>query len=105
MYKFRREELSDSILMASPDYISVLVPDGPLQLTLESYETFKQEDKELLLVDLMWPKIQVFKNVSAFDEVPTVHCETITGKPDYLFVLLEHVRNKPATNTGNNPHR
>ena len=104
MYNFERKELKNgSIITSLEDAVCSLTPKGPLKLTMEAYETFDQNEKELAVVDLMWPEFEEFESVCAYDGTPSVHCQTIRGKPDYIFVMLEHVYDNYGANTGNNP--
>ena len=103
LYNFKQEEVTNCVLTDEAGFTSSLEPTGQLELSLESYETFKQEDKELETANLLWPKFEVFRSVSTHDKDQTVHCETIRGKPDYVFVQLEHVHDKASDNTGKEP--
>ena len=60
-------------------------------------------NEELEKVEIPWVQIETFESRANPTEVLTVKCSTIRGKPEYLFVLLEHVYNKVGGNTGNNP--
>jgi len=106
MYNFTQQELHDCLIddESWPTVLPRLIPTSTLEVTMESFQSFKQEDKELATVDLIWPKFEIFQSERAYNEIPTVHCETIRGKPDYVFVMLEHVYGKvPGENKGINP--
>ena len=103
LYNFKRSELRDCITTEDFTHNACLLPSGPLELIMESYESFDQRDKELETVDLAWPRIEVFESVAPHDEEPTVHCESLRGKPDYIFVYLEHVFDRAAENTSKHP--
>ena len=101
LYNAKRKELLNHIITDDSSVISCLVPTGKLRLLMESYETFDQNEKELATIDLIWPKIEVFESVTAnvAGVNPTVHCSTIRGKPDYIFVMIEHEYTKAGDNS------
>ena len=102
-YNFKQQEVRNCVVTGDADYITSLVPTGKLELTLESYNTFDQSEKELTTVELAWPGIESFESQGGPTEHPKVHCSTIRGKPDYVFIYLEHVYDKPGDNEGRNP--
>ncbi|HIB84967.1 MAG TPA: hypothetical protein EYO59_10335, partial [Chromatiaceae bacterium] len=53
IYNAKRKELKNHINTDDETVISCLLPTGDLRLTMESYETFDQKDKELATVDLI----------------------------------------------------
>ena len=75
VYNFRRESPPNCARVVREDgyggidnYENIsthLIPTGEVKLTLESYNSFDQADKELEVVDLPWPKFEVFTSVSA----------------------------------------
>ena len=85
-------------------YLSNMDPDHKLKLafmsasdktlTLESKQTFEQEDKELMRISMNWPRVEQFQSSERTDannhaDPPfriTVPFSTILGKPDYIFI-------------------
>ena len=116
-YTFEQAETNNLIKHSDESVRVSLVPRGPLKLTLESYNTFDQAEKELETVSMPWPKILSFEKefastvdadlgvdpTTADFPVLTVNCETIHGKPDHVFVMLEHVYTRVGDYVGRNP--
>ena len=113
VYNFRRESppncarLTKVFANGVVEYIdnvsSHLIPKGEVKLTLESYNTFEQADKELEDVDLPWPKFEIFTSVSAYNEQPRLTLKTIKGGPDFVFLYMTHVYPDGTHNTFHNP--
>lgn len=103
-YNMQRKETQNCVITSNESHITTLVPVGDVKLYLESYNTFDQKDKELASVNLPWPEIESFEKVFKYMSSPlTIKCQTIRGKPDYVFVILEHAYNKEGDCIGRNP--
>ena len=111
---FNQQSVNDCIVSDEVTSTAVLVPTGNLKLTMEGYNSFDQKEKELQTVDLVWPNLTVFKNVSkseftidggiyTYTNKPSVYCESIRGIPDFIFVILKHDLTTHGDNNGGNP--
>ena len=72
---------------------------------MESSQTFEQEDKELLRINLKWPYLEIFKHTE-FDnqrEIKSVTIPFVTnrGIPDYIFIRIERVFENRYNNPAN----
>lgn len=122
VYNFRRNAVTYNVAKLEGsnaghwDVNVGLVPSGTMQLTMESYNVFDQREKELERVDLPWVRYNLFESVTPYSDamfdkdipvlqksVPTVRCRTIRGKPDFVFVYLEHVVKSGGKSNLRNP--
>ena len=119
-YNFKRNGYVNYQSVQNPTRINRLVPTGDMVLSIESSDTFDQKDKELFDINLPWPKVEHFSsktsfaggvftapgttNLAGLEKYPIVHCKTVRGKPDFLFIQLKHVHDTSSISTlGNNP--
>ena len=58
---------------------------------------------QLFSINLPWPKVEEFKSRSRFNDLPTVFCKTVRGKPDFVFIQLKHVQEKNGMRTTTYP--
>jgi len=106
-YVFQREESREAYtdLPGAVTTTTCLTPLGDLVLTMESYNSFDQAEKELETVDLPWVHFESFETVvPSANHTITLLARTIRGKPDFVFIVLEHdLKNKSGRTKLHNP--
>ena len=68
-----------------------LKPKSGYELTIYSQDSFKQDEKGLQKVDILYPEIKSFSNTVAVGDVHEIEFETHWGPPDFVFIHVERV--------------
>ena len=72
-----------------------LTPKSGYELTIYSQDGFKQAEKGLQKVDMLYPEMKSFTNTVSAGDILEVEFETHWGPPDYVFIHVERV-SKPG---------